>query len=70
MVSHLKIDIISNNLGADPTCYTIFHQVTKVDDCVVLFSATYAFRYPSEYVRGGTFRVMSAINGGTIGAVG
>ncbi|KAJ6570999.1 hypothetical protein DFH09DRAFT_1153524 [Mycena vulgaris] len=29
----------------DPTCFTIFHNVVKVDDSTVVFSAMYYFRY-------------------------
>ncbi|KAF7342376.1 TEA domain-containing protein [Mycena venus] len=37
----------------DPTCYTIFHQVVSTEDWTVLFSATYIFRYETDYPTGG-----------------
>ncbi|KAJ7856423.1 hypothetical protein B0H13DRAFT_2078861, partial [Mycena leptocephala] len=52
----------------DPTCYMISHQVTKIDDCVVLFSATYAFRYWRQFPSRGNAEATSAIDLGTIWA--
>ncbi|KAJ7868699.1 hypothetical protein B0H13DRAFT_2670208 [Mycena leptocephala] len=54
----------------DPTSYMISHQVTKIDDCVVLFSATYAFRYSRELPPRGNAETISAINLGHIWAAG
>ncbi|KAJ7895310.1 hypothetical protein B0H13DRAFT_2338913 [Mycena leptocephala] len=50
----------------DPTCYTISHQVTKIDDCAVLFRATYAFRYSRELPLRGNTEAISAIDLGYI----
>ncbi|KAJ7085934.1 hypothetical protein C8R44DRAFT_893783 [Mycena epipterygia] len=33
----------------DPTRYTIFHEVTLVDDCRIVFSAAYTFAYSPQY---------------------
>jgi hypothetical protein len=53
-------------MASDPTCYTIFHQVIKVDDFGVVFSATYAFSYSQECQTRGNSAVVSGINGGDI----
>jgi hypothetical protein len=41
--------ISSDDVVADPTCYTISHQVIKLDGAIV-FCATYTFRYSCEYL--------------------
>ncbi|KAJ7868425.1 hypothetical protein B0H13DRAFT_1897137 [Mycena leptocephala] len=65
-LSNCKGTISSDDVVADPTCYMISHQVTKIDDCVVLFSATYAFRYPRELPPQGSAEAISAIDLGYI----
>jgi hypothetical protein len=61
-VSNSKGNISSDDVVADPTSYMISHQVTKIDDCVVLFSATYAFRYSRELPPPGNAEAISTIN--------
>jgi hypothetical protein len=68
--SNSKGNISSDDVAADPTCYTISHQVTKIDDCVVLFSATYVFRYSREPPLRGIAEAISAIDLGYIWAAG
>ncbi|KAJ7473513.1 hypothetical protein FB451DRAFT_1249422 [Mycena latifolia] len=33
----------------DPTRYTILQHISTVDDHIIIFSATYCFRYPAQY---------------------
>jgi hypothetical protein len=63
-------NISSDDVVADPTYYTIFHQVTRIDDSVVLFRATYAFRYSWELPLPGSAETISAIDLGCNWAAG
>ncbi|KAJ7113798.1 hypothetical protein C8R44DRAFT_740690 [Mycena epipterygia] len=58
-IRDLHITFFHIHTLADPTRYTIFHQVIKADDSVVVFSATYCFRYATGF----RSTVISAVDG-------
>jgi hypothetical protein len=57
-----------DDVVADPTPYTISHQVMKIDDFLVRLSGIYAFRYSRELRPQGNAEAISTIDLGNMWA--